>query len=161
MKIVVDTREQDPLEFIGESVPGTLSTGDYSLLGLEDHISIERKSLSDLLGSMTSGRDRFERELQRGKAYDYFAVVIESNFETLASGTYRSKMNPTSAVASILAFSVRYNVPIFFCGDKSHTATIVEGLLRQYRRQLEKKMTLIQIDLDNIKREEAAKTHLF
>jgi len=161
MKIVIDTREQDALDFVGESEPGSLPTGDYSLRGLESNIAIERKSLSDLIGSMTSGRDRFERELQRGKALDYFAVVVESDFEAIASGIYRSKMNPTSAVASILAFSVRYNTPIFFCGDKQQTAQITEGLLRQYLRQFEAKVKVVQDNLEDIKVVEKVKTHLF
>ena len=161
MKIVVDRREQKPLDFIGESEVGSLVTGDYSLKGFEDIIAIERKSLSDLMGSMTSGRDRLNREFQRSKGLEYFGLVVESDFTEISKGNYRSKMAPTAAVASLLSFSVKYRIPIFFVKDRQEAATVVEGLLRQYLRQFEKKITNIQINLDNIKREEAAKTHLF
>ncbi len=38
---------------------------DYSILGLERHIQIERKSLSDLFGTIGTRRDRFEAEIKR------------------------------------------------------------------------------------------------
>jgi hypothetical protein len=38
---------------------------DYSILGLEKHIQIERKSLSDLFGTIGARRDRFEAEIKR------------------------------------------------------------------------------------------------
>ena len=62
--IVVDTREQKPYRFTRCQVK-TLPTGDYSLVGLEDCIAIERKSAADLAGSLGAGRTRFRRELER------------------------------------------------------------------------------------------------
>ncbi len=51
--IVQDNREQAGYGsgglFKTPYVTGTLSHGDYSVLGLEELISIERKSLADLL----------------------------------------------------------------------------------------------------------------
>ena len=161
MKLIIDSREQDPLEFIGESEVGTLSTGDYSLKGFEDYIAIERKSLPDLLGSITSGRDRFERELSRSRGLEYFAIVVESDFSDISKGNFKSKMSVTSAVASILAFSVRYKLPIFFCQDRQQASQIVEGLLRQYLRQFDKKLKIVKDNIDKIKKEEKAKSHLF
>ena len=53
--IVIDSREQKPFRFSPgiETVTAALKAADYSLLGLEDDVAIERKSLSDLLGSIT------------------------------------------------------------------------------------------------------------
>ena len=71
MKIIVDTREQLPSHFTTFeciAVPGTLVTGDYSLAGLEDRCSVERKGLDDLLSRLIGdGRQRFERELARAR----------------------------------------------------------------------------------------------
>lgn len=56
---VVDTREQLPLDLAPlQTVAGTLSTGDYSVRGLEHAIAIERKSLGDLLGCVGQHRER-------------------------------------------------------------------------------------------------------
>jgi len=43
-----------------------LTTGDYSIEGCEHLVSVERKSHGDLCGSLGGGRDRLEREFQRG-----------------------------------------------------------------------------------------------
>ena len=78
--IIVDSREQTPLVFsLFASEVGTLQTGDYSLKGLEDSITIERKSIADLIGSLTSGRERFQREIQRMQAYRSRTLLIVGN----------------------------------------------------------------------------------
>lgn len=59
--VIIDTREQLPYNFTFESTRATLKTGDYSLAGLESVVSIERKSLDDFVGCITTGRDRFEK----------------------------------------------------------------------------------------------------
>ena len=75
--IITDSREQTPLIFTNfPTVTAGLPTGDYSIAGLEDDFCIERKSLSDLYGSLTSGRDRFMRELQRMRAYQFRRLLI-------------------------------------------------------------------------------------
>ena len=46
---IIDTREQAPLDLSPlRTEKGTLTTGDYSIKGLESEIAIERKSLPDL-----------------------------------------------------------------------------------------------------------------
>lgn len=108
MIIKIDSREQKPYTFETPSEVGALPVGDYSISGLEDNVSIERKTVNDLICCLTSNRDRFEKELYKGRALDYFALVIEGNLADIANGQYRSKMDPKSAVQSLLAFSVRY-----------------------------------------------------
>ncbi len=50
---VIDTREQTPLTLSPLlSMRATLTTGDYSVRGLENVIAIERKSLSDLVSCL-------------------------------------------------------------------------------------------------------------
>ena len=81
MKIVIDTREQTPLDFERydcEVVRGGLATGDYSVAGLESLAAVERKSEEDLLGCLTRERPRFERELARARGMELFAVVVET-----------------------------------------------------------------------------------
>lgn len=142
--IAIDTREQQPYEFKESSMVETVPTGDYSLVGLENHISIERKELNDLIGCLTTGRDRFEKELHKGKALDYFALVVEASLSDLANGRYRSDMNPKSAIQSLLAFSVRYRLPIFFAENREYGQRVTESLLLKYARELEKKFKEIQ-----------------
>jgi len=141
--IVTDSREQRPYEFEVPSEVGALSCGDYSIASLENHIAIERKELNDLIGCLTTGRERFEKELHKGKALDYFALVVEAKLSDLANGHYRSQMNPKSAIQSLLAFSVRYRLPIFFCENRKYGQRITESLLLKFSREVERKFNLI------------------
>ena len=55
--IIIDNREQTPLTFQHfSSRRGTLQSGDYSLAGHEGRFTVERKSVADLIGSLTAGR---------------------------------------------------------------------------------------------------------
>ena len=138
--IVIDTREQAPLSFTMPTETGTLVTGDYSIKGLEKFVAIERKSPDDLVGCLKNGqRERFERELSRGRGLDYFAVVVETDLADLAGGKYRSRMNPKAVVQSLLAFSIRYKLPVFFCPGRDYAARVTESLLVKFVHELEKK----------------------
>ena len=143
MKILIDTREQLPYQFQAPAIKGTLHTGDYSVAGLEDHIAIERKSLNDLIGCLCTGRERFEKELFRGRALDFFALVVECSLTDIVSGNFRSKMTPRSAIQSLLTFSVRYRLPVFFVENRKYGARVTESLLLKYARELEKRMESI------------------
>lgn len=64
--LVTDTREKRPLCFTHlPSVSETLQTGDYSIKGFERDFSVERKSIPDLINSLTRERERFTKELHR------------------------------------------------------------------------------------------------
>ena len=144
MKIKIDTREQKPYSFTSASETGTLAVGDYSLSGLEDHIAIERKSLDDLIGCLTHDRERFEKELHKARALDYFALVIEGSLSDIVNGRYRSEMLPKAAVQSLMAFSIRYRLPIFFCDSRAYAQRVTESLLIKYVHEIEKQYQVIE-----------------
>ena len=102
--IAIDTREQRPYEFPG-AVVMTLPTGDYSIVGLEHRVAIERKSKADAYGSLGQGRARFRRECERLAALDYAAIVVEDTVPGFLRRPAHSKMNPRSAIGSLLAWS--------------------------------------------------------
>lgn len=144
MKILIDTREQLPYGFENPSEVGTIPIGDYSICGLENFIAIERKELNDLIGCLTIDRDRFERELLKGRSLDYFSLVLECSLSDLVNGHYRSEMNPKSAIQSLLAFSIKYRLPIWFCESRKYAQRITESLLCKYAREIKKKFELIK-----------------
>ena len=138
MVVIQDSREQLPFTFEHERYAdvqiqsGTLNIGDYSLRGLEDKVAVERKSLPDLVQCLGRERERFERELQRGMALDAFTVVVEASWSDLASGNFRSRINPHAACQSVLAFMARYRMPFLFAGSRPAAEYSVWGFLRQY-----------------------------
>lgn len=131
--VAVDTREQRPYRFPLSEVK-TLATGDYSIVGLEDRVAIERKTKEDAYSSLGQGRSRFERELQRLSRFDYAAIVIEASLPEFLQAPAFSRMNPKAAAASIVAWSVKYRVCVFFAGDRRHGNAITRQLLEKYWR---------------------------
>lgn len=129
--IVVDTREQLPYGFDG-AVSGTLTSGDYSIRGLEERVAIERKSKADAYASLGRGRAQFRREFERLALLDYAAIVVEDSVPGFLHRPAHSKMNPRSAICSLLAWSVRYHVPVFFAGDRAHGRAFTQQLLAMY-----------------------------
>ena len=146
MKILIDTREQTPYSFKKyecETEVATLPTGDYSLPGFEDKISIERKTINDLVGCLKGKeRDRFERELAKARHYELFTVLCEFNLSDIAGGKYQSDMKPHSALQSILAFQVRYNIPFMFCGSRDSGEYVCYWLLQKYIREIKERYSL-------------------
>ena len=135
--LICDSREQCPLSFPdGQAVEiGTLATGDYSLKGLQELCTVERKSLSDLIGSISQDRERFLKELQRLRAYRLRALVVECTLQDILEHRYRSNMQPEAVIGSLAAFQVRYELPIVFCGDAEGAARYTLALFRNFYKQ--------------------------
>lgn len=129
--IIVDTREQTPWAFSEPTIRATLKTGDYSAQGLEDVVAIERKSLPDLVSSLTWGRQRFMREVERLKTFERRAIIVEGTFDDLTSKDYRGNATPQSLVASVLAIAVDHGVPVIFAGNPRKAAWCALWLLRR------------------------------
>lgn len=135
--IAVDTREQTPL--VGFTVPtvrATLATGDYSIVGCEHLFAVERKSMSDLIGSLTTGRERFERELVRLADMKRAIIVVEGDLEAVVAWRYRSNVSPKAIVGSLASFNARFGVPTVWCGSPRNAAIITEAFLTKAHKHL-------------------------
>lgn len=121
--IVIDSMEKAPWIFEGltqrrrgrdipivvPTITVRLASGDYSILGLEDQIAVERKSPKDLISTIASFRNRFIRELERLNDMDFAAVIIEAEWaKTLNFCESSTRYNPRSLDSSILAWMQRY-----------------------------------------------------
>lgn len=149
--VVCDTREQIPFGFEGllcdasdgggpltvPTIRGTLASGDYSLLGYENRVACERKSLSDLYSTIGQGRDRFERELERLSGFEFAAVVVEATWQEMASEPPPHTKLPGKIVfRSVLAWSVRYpRVHWFPCGPRRLAEVTTFRLLERWLRE--------------------------
>lgn len=157
--IIADTREQNTPEaearFKAFGVPvsrATLSYGDYCgqiMLPsgkLYDDTKtvcakavVERKmSLDELAGCFTRSRDRFKREFERAVKNDakVYLLVEDGSFEAIMNKRYRSRFNPKAYMASLFAWTVRYNITPVFCKPGSSGKVIREILYRDIRERL-------------------------
>jgi ERCC4-type nuclease len=133
--VAVDTREQAPWYFMGIVhekrawvVPAkvqTLQTGDYSIVGCEDQLTIERKSGADLVGSITAGNARFRAEhermaeiLQRG---GWACVVVEDSLSEICADLDADpsrRVTGSMVLGAMASWPQRYGVPWFMAGDR-------------------------------------------
>jgi ERCC4-type nuclease len=119
--VIVDTREQNPFTFagftnwIGGVVARALPAGDYSVEGMESLLALERKSLSDLVGSVISGRERFLRECERLAGLPYKAILIEATYEEVNSPYHQyTTAHPNAISGACDAIEARWDIPILY-----------------------------------------------
>jgi len=135
MIIVVDTQEQTPytFEYYGVTTESRkLKSGDYSVAGYEDQVSVERKTHSDAFGSLGKGRARFKREMIRLSEYRYAAIIIECNLSSFLERPPCSSMNPIAAINSLISFDIKYGVRAIFAGSRGLAEAYTFRLLQKF-----------------------------
>ena len=160
-RILVDTREQATPKAIERyeafGVPyerTTLSYGDYcgiitvhgsSIYDTSSAVKascvIERKmSLDELASCFTRSRDRFRREIERAcsSGSKVYLLVENGSYEGIIKHRYKSRYNPTAFLASLTAWTVRYNIIPIFCKAETSGQIIKEILYRDMKERLER-----------------------
>jgi len=119
LEIVVDAHERYPYRFTHQQVRTTrraLPCGDYGIV-LDDILvaAVERKSIPDLIASLSSGRFRYA--LGELATLPRAAVVVEDRYSQI----YRqNRVRPSLVADGIAECQVRWpDVPIVFCESRS------------------------------------------
>jgi ERCC4-type nuclease len=142
---IIDSREQYPLTIKNETTETRkLDCGDYSIEGPgmsfvpgnNPSISIERKSLSDLVGTLTSGRDRFTAELERSRLVTRFDLIIETGITELMRGNYPGMTDSLTHLVSLMALTERYNMRVWFADNHAMAGLMVRYMLKYWVREL-------------------------
>jgi len=134
-KIYEDTREKRPLSF-GKKITveaKKLDYGDYSSGG---DLNIERKSLSDLLGTLSSGWTRFQNEMDRAKeAGAYVVILVDTDINTFMGFKFQSQIHSKASHDFIfkrcrdLCRAYPHNVQFLFSGGRRDSAQLIPILL--------------------------------
>lgn len=136
--VIVDTREQNPLSFDRfrgwfsgvEKKP--LKVGDYSLVGLEETCTVERKDLPDLVHSLTAERPTFVERLRQMSQYPHRLLVITAALSQVKSPYAHSRVSPNKITQSLIAALVGLGVP-FLCVE---THELGEEIVASYLYQV-------------------------
>ena len=157
--VLIDTREQNPLipavwrAQAWEPLPhrrATLPEGDYQIEGIEGMVAVERKSISDLYGTLygstlsSSGErlgslDRFRRELERLRPYARKWLLIEGtphDFDLYIFDRSR-RVQPIHAHALLDAIGLDYDIEIIFAGDRLRAASKLGNILGRIIAQID------------------------
>lgn len=132
----VDTREQLELT-VANKCAMKLSVGDYTVSSpLYSDLFIERKSLNDLAGTLSSGFDRFTRELERAKSLGaYLVILVEEPYsEALNYSPYTSfakKINGQFLFHKIRSLMTQFDgLQFVFCSNRKHSLLCLEKIFR-------------------------------
>lgn len=152
LQIIADTREQDTEAFrrrfnvVGLPVTRRkLDFGDYSgfikiageEFSLENQVVIERKmSVDELCLCFGKERQRFQREFQRAKdaGARTYLLIENASWENIFNGKYKSKLSSEALIASIAAWSARYDLIPVFCKPET-TGKLIALLLKYEMRE--------------------------
>ena len=136
-RIVVDTREQQPYGFDCPTVSRKLDAGDYSVEGLESAVSVERKSLADFTSTVMHEFQRFAIELEKLSAMEAACIVVEADLDAVLRGQETEALHntsPGSLLGAALWLTLRFGVPIYWCGSRQAARAFTDGFLRMFVR---------------------------
>jgi ERCC4-type nuclease len=150
--VAIDTREQYPYTFTGlvadarhrrrplavPTVRAGLPAGDYSIVGCETAVAIERKSLADLFMTIGQGRGRFARELERlcDPSYTFAAVVVEGEWSVAVNSPPRHSRFPAKNVfRTVVSWQQRYRpVHWWWCPGRAFAEITTFRILERWWR---------------------------
>ncbi len=151
--VLRDTREQkDFWDFpLSSTCSGTVSqglkTGDYTLLGYESLLTIERKRNTAEFATNIS-EARFERELQRLEAFTHPYLILEFSYEDMLSFPRNSgipaklwpklKVGPGYLLKRYAEIDTDYKTKIILAGNRGAewASLIFRTIVAKYKRSV-------------------------
>jgi ERCC4-type nuclease len=139
--IIQDSREQNPFYFRDyEVITRKLDTGDYSIDGFEDLVSIERKAgASELANNFVS--KRFFDVLERLSKIKYSYIVVECSWEDILKypvgsniPSYKWKkirIRSPFLLHKISEIQTKYNIHFMVCDNRDIAKGITLNILKR------------------------------
>jgi ERCC4-type nuclease len=143
LKIIIDTREQLPLDFehpyITEVIRRKCEVGDYCC-EYEDKtippIYFERKSVADLFGTLSTGYKRFKKEIQRAKENKItLIIIIEGTLSKVIKGIEESQRSGDEVCQQLFTLLLRYRLPFICCKDREEMSRWITEFYLAYGRE--------------------------
>lgn len=147
--IIVDTREQIPWEFgYHDTAKQKLDTGDYSMIGFEHIVAVERKkSVSELATNLSESR--FKDVLERLSNIKHPYMVFEFDLDDIYKFPVGSdipkklwdklKISGNYIIKRLIEIQLQYGIQIVFCGDPNNaerfTVSLMKRIYERYNQQ--------------------------
>jgi DNA excision repair protein ERCC-4 len=143
-EVVCDDREKKPWSF--DAIPAAfpvssarLETGDYTVSGFEDVFAVERKSIPDLIQSVTWGRDNFEAEIARAQDFAEWAIIIEglpsdvNKYIEKARRRYGAKVHPNQVHGTVNSWNQHRGANFIYAGSREEAERLTYQKLREWQ----------------------------
>jgi len=145
--VIKDSREREGYFFskfnnCNGMIEEKLDTGDYSIVGFEDKICIERKGcVEELAVNLGQQKYAFLNEIERMKAYEHRFLVLEFSFEDLINFPDETKIPEDKRktlkitgkymLKCLMEFEIYENVHVIFANDKHNAFLFVSSILKR------------------------------
>lgn len=149
-KVIVDSREQQPYLFgVTDTCAGyvvnKLDTGDYSLEGLEETFTVDRKrNVAEWAANVVS--KRFERELVRLDEYQFPFLLLEFSMDDLLTFPHNSgipkriwgklRMSADFLFKRTVEIHEQYKVELIFAHDRVTAQKILISLFERMHNDI-------------------------
>ena len=140
-ELLIDSREKKPLTF--EHLPVrvcTLRTGDYSIAGLDSRFTVERKSVSDLVTTLSQRRGLFMSELERMLSHEFRRLLVIGTWDELREVLSRRRITLASVLGSLASIDAR-GVPVVWVESPDMAAVRIESWAWYYHAGLTRAIT--------------------
>lgn len=145
--VIRDTRERKGNGYYWEEndwcdghINQKLDVGDYSLVGYEDVLMIERKATSAEL-AINCNEARFDRELEKFDQFKYAFIICEFSLDDIVNFPLNSgipekrwsqlKVTSKFLMRKIAEYQVKYNIKILLCGNKVNAWNMVNSIFKR------------------------------
>ncbi len=136
--IVIDSQEHMGYKFerftnwFDGTVRRRLEVGDYTLLGMEEEVAVERKTIQDLVNSIIQDREDFIEKCERLSNFKKKCLVIEGSLSSVKTPYEDSQAHPNAVLGSLLAAQERWEIPVYFLDDFLLAEEFVASMLSKY-----------------------------
>lgn len=146
--VIRDTREKPhagwtwgPSDHTIGTIIQTMETGDYTIVGYEDFVCIERKAtVTEIANNLRE--DRFEKEMERLSKFQHKFIVCEFNMtdvaiypeaETKMPQDVKNKvqMKGTYIIRRLTEIELKYGVHIVFAGNVTNAKWYVSSIFKR------------------------------
>jgi ERCC4-type nuclease len=145
--VIKDTREQEGYHFSAFNtcsgmIEQKLDTGDYSIVGMEDKICVERKGcVEELAINLGQKKHAFLDEIKRMKDFKHKYLVLEFSLEDLLKFPEETRIpikNKSSVkitgrymLKCLIEFELYNDVHVLFCGNKHAAFLAVSSIFKR------------------------------
>jgi ERCC4-type nuclease len=136
--VVIDSQEHMGYTFgrftnwFSGTVRKRLRVGDYTILGMEREIAVERKTVPDLVNSIIQDRKDFIMRCERLATFRKKCLVIEGTLREIKTPYEDSRAHPNAVLGSLIAAQERWNIPVHFLNDFILAEEFVASMLSKY-----------------------------
>ena len=136
--VVIDSREHMGYKFerftnwFSGTVRKQLPVGDYTLQEMEEEVSIERKTVPDLVSSIIHSRKDFIEKCEKLSTFRKKCLVIEGSLSQIKTPYDETQAHPNAVLGSLLAAQERWEIPVYFLDNFILAEEFVASMLSKY-----------------------------